>query len=460
MKIKRKSFVRKTIIILVLILLMGFSLSFGVGYSREITAWFYGIQVKLDGDNLQLSKEPFIYDGSVYIPLREVSHNLGIDVKWDGNNKTVYLFKDNDLEDTQRDYGDSFDSRYILNKKKDIDDIEDRLNDRYKEYRDGDRDLRFKYRLTEESGYIKVRMDGDNFSRSSSSWRDRGDNYFEDFIEKIAEFVADGLDDDVKIYVYDNDNRRVGQYSYDETRDDLDVDYEYSREDNDRDEEKEIEDELDDDYDKYNKGDRDLEFLYYVTISSSHTKVRMKGRDFTRNSSAWEDRNKSQFRDFVEEIGELAAKEFDEDVKIYVHDRDNREAAEYSYDEKDREISVEYEYDRGDDDSLIEEELNDNYHRYKRGEEDLEFEYEVADRLDYIKVMMKGDFHKGSIEWEKRRVEEFRDFAEEILEEVRDVFDDSDIWMYVYDKDTSKVAEYRYDEDNNEFKRIYEYEKH
>ncbi len=460
MKIKRKSFVRKTIIILVLILLMGFSLSFGVGYSREITAWFYGIQVKLDGDNLQLSKEPFIYDGSVYIPLREVSRNLGIDVKWDGNNKTVYLFKDNDLEDIPRDYGDSFDSRYVLNKKKDIDDIEDRLNDRYKEYRDGDRDLRFKYRLTEESGYIKVRMDGDNFSRSSSSWRDRGDNYFEDFIEKIAEFVADGLDDDVKIYVYDNDNRRVGQYSYDETRDDLDVDYEYSREDNDRDEEKEIEDELDDDYDKYNKGDRDLEFLYYVTISSSHTKVRMKGRDFTRNSSAWEDRNKSQFRDFVEEIGELAAKEFDEDVKIYVHDRDNREAAEYSYDEKDRELSVEYEYNRDDDDRLIEEELNDNYHRYEKGEEDLEFEYEVADKLDYIRVMMKGDFHKGSIEWEERRIEEFRDFAEDILEEVRDVFDDSDIWMYVYDKDTSKVAEYRYDEDNNEFKRIYEYEKH
>lgn len=37
------------------------------------------------------SVEPFIYDGTTYLPVRAISEALGKDVRWDGNTKSVYI---------------------------------------------------------------------------------------------------------------------------------------------------------------------------------------------------------------------------------------------------------------------------------------------------------------------------------------------------------------------------------
>jgi hypothetical protein len=37
------------------------------------------------------SVEPFIYDGTTYLPVRAVSEALGKEVKWDGNTKSIYI---------------------------------------------------------------------------------------------------------------------------------------------------------------------------------------------------------------------------------------------------------------------------------------------------------------------------------------------------------------------------------
>ena len=39
--------------------------------------------------------EPFIYDGTTYLPVRAVSEALGYNVSWDGNTRTVYVGESN-----------------------------------------------------------------------------------------------------------------------------------------------------------------------------------------------------------------------------------------------------------------------------------------------------------------------------------------------------------------------------
>lgn len=53
---------------------------------------YNNIKVTLDGKALNLNTvEPFIIDGTTYLPVRAVSEALGLDVDWDGATSTVIL---------------------------------------------------------------------------------------------------------------------------------------------------------------------------------------------------------------------------------------------------------------------------------------------------------------------------------------------------------------------------------
>lgn len=336
MKFKRKNITRKIIIALALILLMGCSVSFGVGYSKQITAWFYNIQIKINGNAIKLSKQPFIYDGAVYVPLRDISNGLGMEASWDDNTKTVKLTSNGSFYNPS-----NYNYPYVIVNKNDSENIEDTLNRDYDEYTEGNDDLEFKYNIDEKSRYIEVEMKGQNFEKYSSDWKKRDEDDFEDFIEDIAELVADELDEDVKIYVYDEDDKNVGKYEYDESDDKLDVEYEYGKEEDLDD----VEKKLDDDYDEYTKGDDDLEFSYDIREYKDYIKVEMNGKNFDKTSSKWDDRDEGDFRDFVEEIAkEVNDVEDDIDIKIYVEDEDGDTVARYEYDESRDDFDVKYEY--------------------------------------------------------------------------------------------------------------------
>ena len=67
--------------------------------SRSIEAFFSGIKIYVD-DNLISPKdgngnpiEPFIYNGTTYLPVRAVSTALGKAVSWDGKTQSVYIGK-------------------------------------------------------------------------------------------------------------------------------------------------------------------------------------------------------------------------------------------------------------------------------------------------------------------------------------------------------------------------------
>ncbi len=76
--------------------------------SRNIDIFFRNIKIMIDGaeyvptDSDGNVVEPFIYNGTTYLPVRAVANAFGKDVKWDGENATVYLGKESRMEPDNR----------------------------------------------------------------------------------------------------------------------------------------------------------------------------------------------------------------------------------------------------------------------------------------------------------------------------------------------------------------------
>lgn len=57
----------------------------------DIPVSFNNIKVIVDGKELKTDKEPFIYEGTTYLPVRAVAEAVGKEVAWDGETQTVTL---------------------------------------------------------------------------------------------------------------------------------------------------------------------------------------------------------------------------------------------------------------------------------------------------------------------------------------------------------------------------------
>ena len=101
MKGKRK-------IILALALMLVFSTVVFAARKVNITVTYDNVKVVVDGRQVQFGKdskgkqiEPFIYNGTTYLPLRAVAEALGKEVQWDKNTKTAFLgdaYPDNNID--------------------------------------------------------------------------------------------------------------------------------------------------------------------------------------------------------------------------------------------------------------------------------------------------------------------------------------------------------------------------
>ncbi|RKD22007.1 Copper amine oxidase N-terminal domain-containing protein [Caminicella sporogenes DSM 14501] len=107
-----------------------------------------------------------------------------------------------------------------------------------------------------------------------------------------------------------------------------------------------LEDLLEDKYDRYDD-DEDLYFKDYRLYQDSNDDiiVKMYGR-FDRNSDDWKDRDKSDFREFIEDICREIDRKFNEDIEVIVYDRDDDRIARYIWDDSDNELEKKYEYYR------------------------------------------------------------------------------------------------------------------
>ncbi len=59
--------------------------------NMDIPVMFNNIKIVVDGKELKTDKEPFIYEGTTYLPVRAVGEAVGKNVTWDAASKTVIL---------------------------------------------------------------------------------------------------------------------------------------------------------------------------------------------------------------------------------------------------------------------------------------------------------------------------------------------------------------------------------
>ena len=70
---------------------------FADSISKTVTAVYNNIKIVIDGTQITPTDangnvvEPFIIDGTTYLPVRAVAQALGKEVNWDGSSNTVYL---------------------------------------------------------------------------------------------------------------------------------------------------------------------------------------------------------------------------------------------------------------------------------------------------------------------------------------------------------------------------------
>ena len=69
----------------------GVTTAFARSGNFSIPVTFRNISIKIDGDTLITDKEPFIYDGTTYLPIRAVAEAVDKEVSWDDSTKTVSL---------------------------------------------------------------------------------------------------------------------------------------------------------------------------------------------------------------------------------------------------------------------------------------------------------------------------------------------------------------------------------
>lgn len=129
-----------------------------VGYAKvaqtSIPVTYNNIKVTVDGKQLVTEKEPFIYDGTTYLPVRAVGEAVGKTVGWDGKTNTVTLsstgnsgattlpgniYDDDDYDDRYDDDDKYDDDKYDDDKDDKDDKYDDDKDDKYDDDNDDDR---------------------------------------------------------------------------------------------------------------------------------------------------------------------------------------------------------------------------------------------------------------------------------------------------------------------------------
>ncbi len=92
-----KKTLKITAITLVCALALSSLAALGSSIAKQVDIYFRNIVININGDDIQPKNadgetvEPFIYDGTVYLPVRAVAEAVGMDVSWDDKTSTVTL---------------------------------------------------------------------------------------------------------------------------------------------------------------------------------------------------------------------------------------------------------------------------------------------------------------------------------------------------------------------------------
>ncbi|NLB52239.1 MAG: copper amine oxidase N-terminal domain-containing protein [Syntrophomonadaceae bacterium] len=73
--------------------------------NRKLDATYNNIKIVVDGETIDPRDangnvvEPFIVDGTTYLPVRPLCEAVGYNLKWDGSTQTVYVYSSYNYEE-------------------------------------------------------------------------------------------------------------------------------------------------------------------------------------------------------------------------------------------------------------------------------------------------------------------------------------------------------------------------
>ncbi|WP_058486729.1 copper amine oxidase N-terminal domain-containing protein [Defluviitalea phaphyphila] len=294
--------------------------------TKTLKAVFNDIKVSYNGEVKSSDKEPFIVDGTTYVPIRMVGELVGKVVQWDSANKQILITDsssssddsakvsqltaqlaqkdieiirlkqekaalESQLEALEEEYEEyeSYDEDYD-----DIDEaleeLEDKLNDEYEEYED----IEFDIYLDGDEDDIEITIKT-NLDDYYDEWYDLDEDDIEDFIEDICNDIWDWdifEDADIEGTIYDKDSKENLVEFESDSDQDLDFDF-YSIVDL-----SDLEDDLDKYYDDY-FDDITLSVEIDGDIDSIVYEVRI---DYDEYEKEWEDLSDSEIKSFMADI--------------------------------------------------------------------------------------------------------------------------------------------------------------
>lgn len=82
---------RISLLLCILLCLLSISSVAAAGYARNITGEFNNMKVTVNGVSMPLIREPFTYDGEIYVPIMNLSQWLYLNTQYDERNHTVKI---------------------------------------------------------------------------------------------------------------------------------------------------------------------------------------------------------------------------------------------------------------------------------------------------------------------------------------------------------------------------------
>ncbi|WP_126426325.1 stalk domain-containing protein [Brevibacillus marinus] len=197
--------------------------------TKSVQAFYHDIKIRYNGVVVPTTTEPFIIDGTTYVPLRMVSTLFNKNVGWDGTTYTIDITdipdsriaaleaqianKDSQIKSLEQQLQSARNRISALEDEQDdeddveerINDLEDDLNDDYEDYFE-DLELAVKLDGDEDEIEAEIRVD---LGEYKDEWEALSDSDIEELVEDFVNDIWDEFEDaDVDGVIYDTDGRK------------------------------------------------------------------------------------------------------------------------------------------------------------------------------------------------------------------------------------------------------------
>ncbi|KUO49430.1 MAG: hypothetical protein APF76_08650 [Desulfitibacter sp. BRH_c19] len=400
---------------------------------KTLNAIFGLTKIIYNSSDLTAHAEPFLADGTTYIPLRKMGEVFNKNITWDDATKTVVVSdkpvpalenmqaqlnaKDNTIAMLEVRIAEL--EEYISKKEPDLDDLEDQLNDDYDEYED----IEFEISLSgdEDDIEVEIEVDLDDFY---TEWNKLSNSDIEDYLQDICDDILDEFEDaDITGSIIDTDeDEELISFEID-SRGNVETDYEADIDD--------LEDQLNDDYDEY----EDIDFEVYLFGDEDDIEVEIEV-DLYDFYTEWNRLSNSDIEDYLQDICDDILDEFENaDIIGFIIDIDENENLVYFEIDSQGNVEIEYDAYLGSLEDL-EDQLDDEYYD-QLGDTQVYIELEGDE--DDILFIVNIDLYDYDDEWDDLdEDDDIYPFMQNIYRDIEDEFEDAYIEGVIYDIDDGK----------------------